>query len=273
MSLSTHPDLYALVLRLRSEQGNAQPAAPGHHVQALFLELVRQVDPELSNRLHTDTLSKTFTVATLPGRGQRRNPSVDIRVTLLEAGLFAPFTRALLQQTMRPALRLGSTALVLGDVCGTPESHPWAGYSAYTDLVQATIPAPSVTLEFATPTAFSQGTLADGRKKLRLFPEPETVFKSIAQRWNELAPAELSLEPQQVTAASAETLVSHYEARSRAISLGKGTQKGFVGTVRYELPADPDQRRLLTLLADAVFYLGVGSKTARGMGLCRRMEQ
>ncbi len=29
---------------------------------------------------------------------------------------------------------------------------------------------------------------------------------------------------------------------------------------------------LLTLLADAVFFLGVGMKTARGMGLCRRID-
>jgi hypothetical protein len=29
---------------------------------------------------------------------------------------------------------------------------------------------------------------------------------------------------------------------------------------------------VLSLLADAVFYLGVGMKTARGMGLCRRID-
>ncbi len=267
-----HPDLYALVLRLRPEQGGALPAAPGHHVQALFLELVRQVDPELSNRLHAAALSKSFTVATLHTPERRRDPTLDIRVTLLETGLFAPFTRALLEQVSRPALRLSRTALLLTDVCGTPESHSWAGYSTYADLAREAWPAPSVTLDFATPTAFSQGTLADGRKKLRLFPEPETVFKSMAQRWNELAPSDLPIDLSQVEAASAETLVSRYDLRSQAISLGKGTQKGFVGRVSYELPPEPAQQRVLTLLADAAFYLGVGAKTARGMGLCRRVH-
>ncbi|MGB9634607.1 MAG: CRISPR system precrRNA processing endoribonuclease RAMP protein Cas6, partial [Chloroflexaceae bacterium] len=57
----------------------------------------------------------------------------------------------------------------------------------------------------------------------------------------------------------------------REINLGKGPQKGFVGTVAYELPVNPEQARVLALLADAALFLGVGIKTARGMGLCRRL--
>ena len=120
-----------------------------------------------------------------------------------------------------------------------------------------------MTLEFATPTAFGQATLANGRKRLGLLPAPETVFKSIAQRWNELAPSTLAINLAQLAAACADTLITRYALETRQINLGKGPQKGFAGLCTYELPADPDQRRTLTLLANAVFYTGVGVRRRR----------
>jgi CRISPR-associated endoribonuclease Cas6 len=191
-------------------------------------------------------------------------------VTLAQAELFGPFTRALLQQTARPAMRLGRAALALEDVLGTPGSHAWAGYSSFAGLAASAGPAPQVTLHFVTATAFGQGTRADRRPRLGLLPTPETVFKSLATRWNEWSPADLAIDLALVEAAARETLVSRYRIETTQISLGKGPQKGFVGTCTYELPPDQEPSRLLSQLADAAFYLGIGMKTARGMGLCRR---
>ena len=72
--------------------------------------------------------------------------------------------------------------------------------------------------------------------------------------------------------AARDALISRYTLETAQITLGKGPQKGFVGRCTYESPLDMDLARTLTMLADAVFYLGVGMKTARGMGLCRRMR-
>ncbi len=156
---------------------------------------------------------------------------------------------------------------------GTPGSHPWAGYGAFSELWTAARPAATVTLEFATATAVGQGTRADGRPRLGLLPTPETIFGSITRRWNELAPTDLTLDPDTVEAAARDTLVSRYALETAQINLGKGPQKGFLGLCSYELPPDPAQARTLSLLADAVFYLGVGMKTARGMGLCRKVPE
>ena len=290
--MSDFPDLYALLIRLRPERGDSPPDAQGHQAQALFLDLVRQVDPELSQALHAHAISKPFTVAMLnQGSGVRQQGigasgnlslhsrsltpdprTLELRVTLLRADLFAPFTRALLQQSGLSALRLGRAALALAEVWGTLGSHAWAGYTSFAALAQAVRPTSQVTLEFATPTAFSQATLVDGRKRLGLLPAPETVFGSIARRWNELAPPALTIDLELLAAACVDTLITRYTLETRQINLGKGPQKGFAGLCTYELPAALDQRRTLTLLADAVFYLGIGMKTARGMGLCRRIE-
>lgn len=269
--MSDFPDLYAFVARLHPLAGPA-PRPQGHGAQALFLDIVAQVLPELAAELHAAAPSKPYTVAVLP---RRPRDLVELRVSLLRADLFQPFVQALLRQMPGEApLRLGRAAFRLGDVIGTPapKGHPWAGYSAFAELHARAAPAHTVVLEFATPTAVGQGSRPDGRARLAILPAPELIFKSLAQRWNELAPAGLRLDLDLVRAAAADTLVSRYQAESAEIDLGKGPQKGFVGLVSYELPADREQARALAMLADAALYLGAGMKTARGMGLCRRVR-
>ena len=272
--VTTMPDLYAFVLRLRPERGSPPPNPQGHGAQALFLDVIRQVNPTLAAELHAEQSRRPYTVAVLPAPA-RAHPSdtpVELRVAFTRADLFPVVTHALLRRLPGEPLRLGRANLTLADVFGTPGHHPWAGYGTFTDLAANARPAATLTLAFATPTAFSQGERTDGRQRLGLLPTPEIVFTSIARRWNELAPPALRLDMDLVDAAARDTLVSRYELASAQINLGKGPQKGFVGLCTYELPSNAQQARLLSLLADAVFYLGMGMKTARGMGLCRRID-
>lgn len=268
--MTADPNLYALVIGLRPTRPAPLPEVRGDGAQALFLELVRRSDAALAERLHADAPCKPLTVAALPRPDRAREPLVELRFTLAAADLFQPITQALLRQMDSPPLRIGGAALALADVCGTPESHRWAGFTSFESLRATVRPTRMLTLEFATPTAFGQGSRADGRARLGLLPLPETIFKSIGQRWNDLTP-QLAIDPEQIRRAAGDTLISRYDLETRQISLGKGPQKGFVGRCTYELPDDPALASTLTLLADAVFYLGVGVKTARGMGLCRRI--
>jgi CRISPR-associated endoribonuclease Cas6 len=268
--MSDFPDLYAFVVRLHPVGGGPAPRPQGHGAQALFLDLLRQVAPAIAEALHAEAASKPYSVAILP---QQRTGLVELRISLLRADLFQPFVQAMLRQMPAEApLRLGQANLRLGDVIGTPapQGHAWAGYSAFAELHARAAPAHTVELEFASPTAIGQGSRPDGRQRLAILPDPALIFPSLARRWNELAPAALRLELDAVQAAAADTLISRYRAESAELNLGKGPQKGFVGTVAYELPARPELARLLALLADAAIFLGVGMKTARGMGLCRR---
>ena len=269
--MTDFPDLYAFVIRLHPLGGGPPPRPQGHGAQALFLDLLRQVAPEVATELHADALSKAYTVATLPS--QRRD-LLELRVSLLRTDLFQPFVQAMLNQMPGPApLRLGQSQLTIGDVIGTPgpKGHAWAGYGSFADLAARAQPAHTVTIEFASATAIGQGSRADGRQRLAILPAPELIFPSLARRWNDLAPPALHLDKALVEAAALDTMVSRHRLESVEINLGKGPQKGFVGLVAYELPRDPEPSRLLSLLADAALFLGVGLKTARGMGLCRRM--
>lgn len=270
------PSLHALVLELRAAQAGSLTPNPGHQAQALFLDLLHQVDSALATRLHADQYgarSYTVTPLRLPRPRHDRLPFAAgepavLRVALLRADLFAPVMGALLQQGLRPTLRLGQMQFGLGMVYGTPAAHPWAGYTAWESLMEQAAPATQLSLEFATPTAVSQGDDAHGRPKVELLPIPATIFGSIARRWNDLAP--IQLDPAAIRAASETVVVADHDIRTTTVQMGNTTTKGFLGMVRYELRGTTEQRHLLTLLADAAFFLGVGMKTARGMGLCRR---
>lgn len=268
------PDLYAFVIQLYPTETHPASRPLGQGVQALFLDLVRQIDPALAAALHADAPGKPYTVAILPTPA--RNGQVWLRISLLRTDLFRTFVQALLRQTGRQAtLQLGKTAYSLGDIIGTPppNGHPWAGYHSFTGLVQAATATATIELEFATATAIGQGTRPDGKPRLAILPDPELIFPSIAKRWNELAPPECRLDLEAVRVAANETLLSRYHAESVEINLGRGPQKGFIGRCIYELPPDPAQARLISLLASAVFFTGVGIKTARGMGLCRQRSE
>ncbi|NTU79312.1 MAG: CRISPR system precrRNA processing endoribonuclease RAMP protein Cas6 [Chloroflexales bacterium] len=268
--MSDFPDLYAFVVQLRP-LGGPPPRPQGHGAQALFLDLLRQAAPEVAAALHADAQSKAYTVGILPGR---HRDLIELRASLLHSGLFQPFVQAMLRQMPGGELRLGQSRLALGDVIGTPapKGHAWAGYSSFADLAARAEPCHTVALEFASATAVGQGSRPDGRQRLGILPAPEAIFPSLARRWNALAPPDLALDSALVEAASLDAMVTRHRIESADISLGKGPQKGFIGVVAYELPLDQEQARLLALLADAALFLGVGMKTARGMGLCRRMK-
>jgi CRISPR-associated endoribonuclease Cas6 len=272
------PDLYAFVLRLQPQHKQAQQIL-GHHTQALFYELVSQIDPELSNVLHSNIQHKPFTVALLQQRmqevgGQQNIPHIELRITLCQNQLFSTFTRALLKQQAN-SLRLAQTQLSLLEVLGTSQSHPFAGFSSFAQIAQQAQQqtAKSLGLRFLSPTAFSQGTRSNGKPRYALFPMPDLVFGSLSRRWNELCPPELSIQPEQLVAAIDETVVSMAEIKTRQFQhqQGKPMQKGFVGECFYELPKQPELAHVITQLIDAAFYLGLGIKTARSMGQVQRI--
>ena len=279
----TFPDLYALVLRLTTRTRGELPTSYGQLIQGLFMALIGDVDPDLGRALHAGQQPRSYTLAGLRpsarpfggGMTLRAGERVTLRVTLLHGDLFGPVARTLMLQSTRPPLRLGSLELDLEEVIGTPGRDPLAGYTHWRQLAEDARPDPTIILHFATPTAFSQGEDSEPGTdrhipRMGLLPMPETLFKSLAKRWNALAPADLQLDLAHVAVAAERAVVSRYELRTITHLLGRSTQVGFMGTCHYELRGDPDQRRLLNRLADAAYYTGVGIKTARGMGLCHR---
>src|ERR1051326_8895129 len=85
--------LHSIILELCAVNTTAIPGHRGDHTHALFLDMVRQVDAELSGRLHDEANYRPFTVSVL--HGARVNDGMQelqagqvyrLRMTLLDGG-------------------------------------------------------------------------------------------------------------------------------------------------------------------------------------------
>lgn len=275
----------------------------------------------------------------LAQRENRRLPILPsqvywLRLTLLRDELFQTLTTRFFQPVARPigvaghprldlpSLRLGGMTFEISALVALPPdtegqrpgSISWAGYSSYEQLVEqarrldpASSAAQQLGLEFRSPTAFSDGQMAWG-KRMHLFPDPDRVFDRLARVWNEWAPAALALDVLALQAYTREWVaVAHHDLETRLFHFDRYSQVGFTGQCLYRLmdvrpraragkvvPKETGQRaaampgdcieppatvgaglapaQVLHLLAEFAFYAGVGQKTAMGMGQTRPLR-
>ena len=157
--------LYSIILELCAINTTTIPAHRGDHTHALFLDLVRQIDPELSGRLHNEPEYRPFTVSVLHGANVRDSMQVlqagqvyRLRLTLLDSGHLWQRLSAHFLETSALTLRLDRAQLQLTRVISTPsaDSTGWAGYTDWQTLA-CTPPRNLLTMHFASPCAFSMG--------------------------------------------------------------------------------------------------------------------
>lgn len=282
MVTSSQDMLYSLVLKLIPTCEVEVGATVGHLAHAAFLKAVQESDAALSEALHTPHQPiRPFTVSPLMGVGRVRNGQVRLspgqdyflRLTVLHPPIFERLMARFLKGEGRLLIQLGQAHLLIKEILVTPGSHPWAGYTSWTDLMAGAMPEAEITLDFASPTAFSFGQKEWG-KKVVVLPEPGLVFGSLIRTWNSLSPPLLRIERDGLTAYVEDNVVVTRlnGLETRMLHFSRSPQVGFVGRVTYGLMADNlIARRALNALADFAFYAGVGMKTTMGMGQCRRM--
>ncbi len=265
--------LYSLILELTPTTSMSIPALPGDHTHAFFLDLVRQTDPSLSARLHDDPHYRPFTVSALSG-AQERNTTLflqtgqiyRLRFTFLDGG---PLWHCLSDHFLavrEMKVHLGSADFTLQRVLSTAANDPtgWAGYIGWQTLA-TTVPCNSITIQFASPTAFSLG-----ERNFSLFPEPILVWDSLMRTWNLYAPEVLQIEKQAMREfVKTHVIVSDYDLHTTMLHFPKYKQKGFIGTCTYIVKKSNEYAAHAVALAAFARYAGIGYKTTMGMGQAR----
>jgi len=72
--------LYSSLIRLYALHDGSIPQTQGHHSHAAFLNLVEQVDPDLSAVLRDANARKPFTLGPLRGLPEPRRGEIRLRV-------------------------------------------------------------------------------------------------------------------------------------------------------------------------------------------------
>ena len=100
---------------------------------------------------------------------------------------------------------------------------------------------------------------------------PWNVFDSLARKWNEFSDIPIKIDDL-LEWVTEYVWVSEHEVRTQVLQFDRFAQKGFVGTVTYEVKrGTPELAHIVNALADFALYAGVGYKTTMGMGQCRRV--
>lgn len=272
---------HSLVLNLLPQTAIPQSHLSGRHLHALFLDLVRSLDPDLSTALHQQQSEKAFTLSplqvgdrphTLQWEHQRAIAAGTPcwwRISLLDEALFGKLTRLWLDFSAKRPWHLGAADLQITSILGTPQgAQPWANCLSYeqilaqaADGVEGDVKAArQIRLQFYTPTAFRQ-TQFDSA-----LPTKELVFRSLLKRWNQYSGhpfLESILEP---------IFPSFFDIHTEIVTDSRSKFIGCVGAITFQIlgTVDPLTVKQINALADFSLYAGVGRKTPMGMGMVRR---
>ena len=279
--------LTALVLTLKPTANATTPVFLGRAAHAWFLDQMRQVDPQLAQRLHTPDTPKPFTVSPLwsptsPPHGGSLHLSTGqtcyLRLTSVEANLSRRLLSTFISRWANAIIHLSGVPFHVHKVASTAAEHPQATqlpYAALIERAEQSPPPDHVTLQFLTPTTFRrspppEGLFDDDPYDLP-FPLPELVFGGLLSLWNVFAPQPL---PEEVrTFARDRVVVSRYRLHTELVDFGSGRRGrvgGFVGTCRFAVrPPDAAWRRRIGLLAAFAPFAGVGRRTTMGLGQTR----
>jgi CRISPR-associated endoribonuclease Cas6 len=291
-------ELFSILLRLHTiEPGQVSPGS-GNQVQAAFLDMVRQSSPNLAAWLHQPNQRRPYTLSLLQGFNHlttteladatNRQQTIEVRpgqvywlrITMLDATIFSSFAQHLIAHPRSLKIRLGQALFEISRLISTPDqdnrAQSWVAYSSFAALHTLQPAQKLYHFAFTSPTAFSQGQKLWG-KPLKLFPEPEDVFASLARQWDVFAPISLRLStheltPQLIAAWCADNVIAtNYNLATRYLPSSKFGQTGFLGDIIYEVKGNPSaaEARWLTPLARFALFSGVGYKTAMGMGQAR----
>jgi len=300
-------DLCSAVFVLRPQRMfSAEHRFWGRMAQRLFLLMLNHAGYEaLAVKLHGLNAALPYTVSDLFLNGSQYT---WMRVT----GLNAELCQALKQMVdqlpgqileVPPRDSADEAVWTVRVEAAVMSQHEWAGSATYSSFVQQAWMKPRnnrLTLDFMTPTALKSVGV------YRPFPQPTLVFRRLYERWLKLDAVPLPFQPE-VAYLEAFTdyliEIADYEIACASTPQKRGQTTTFYGWINYQLLSGNDDFRkraktqetkngatslllmyegirkqreqyaaLIHFLAAFAFYSGLGSYTAQGMGMVRKVE-
>jgi CRISPR/Cas system endoribonuclease Cas6 (RAMP superfamily) len=233
-----------------------RPAAVRSFAYALF----GLADPGLALTLHGMEGQRPFTIGVL-----EEKRGFYIRVTALDEETRATLLRATARLSEGATLTFGEGVVTAPGY--SLDAPPLAGRATYGELARARFQT-HASLEFVTPTAFSQG----GDLGLHLpLPVPELMLRSWGRRWNQFAPAALEIPEEMLAGLTARVGLAEARVETTTACLLPGKLVGFTGAVTLEALGprrwSEGERAAFAALAAYSRYCGTGVRTTQGFGL------
>ncbi|MFZ5809610.1 MAG: CRISPR system precrRNA processing endoribonuclease RAMP protein Cas6 [Chloroflexota bacterium] len=277
-------ELLSLVLPLRPLEMPAErqeiPRWWGRAVQALFLRVVRERNPELAQELHDEGGLHPYSVSSLMGSfGRDGSLKTDEIYWLRLSGFRADVCQAVWEAAQPGGSLAAGARIELDYTCfevqavaeGGERFSPWQSRMSYAQLgmpflLASQAPPRRVRLMFTSPTTFKS------ENRHVPLPLPKLVFGSLLERWNAFAP--LAFVPETRRYIEACLMVSRYELKTQSVKLKDGgTRVGMTGWVDFGTTNyDRYWMSIIATLGRFALFSGVGAGTGQGLGQCRMAE-
>lgn len=257
-----------IVYRLRAENSARLPIFHGRLVHGAIFTQLRKHSEALADFIHNKMNSKPFTVSALNWEKGNEKRARDFAVEkgkvyyLRLTALSGDVLEALLQPRETERLEIGRAVFSLEEIladgrCGT-------GLASVEDLIDGVSALPemeSVDFRFISPVSFRNF------ERDYPFPLPEFIFGSLADKWLQAGLPAL-FERQEVRDLARELPIGLWQGCSRKVYFASDRgMLAFEGRFSYLLrDVEPEQQKLLLMLAQFAVFAGVGRLTAQGFG-------
>lgn len=253
------------------------PFSSARSIHAALLRRIEQVDPAASRSLHTadrgaHSTERPWTVSPLMGLLEEHNGHQAalpgqlywIRVTALSQWVVAALQRAFTEShSRRDPLFLEGVPFDL-----VSDEPLWTAGASYSSLARSARPESSFCLLAISPTGFR------AKQNSPAIPEAKRCIQGYLRKWKAFSTISLSIQDEQLLSyCSRHLAMADMVVRFETINFGDFTERGLVGSWRWETHSDPSSfLRLVNLLTDYAFFCGTGSKTTMGMGQTIRLR-
>jgi len=269
-----------VVLTLMAEQPFEIPAHEGYQIYSSLLGLLKESNPEVSQRIHDSTIT-LISLGSLHGpfrRAERANHKqvVPHEPYRLRIGITDPHDDEIFRHLVLPLLTdRKELPLYRGSFAIEHIEDRMISIDDLKHQIEA-YSRPSMDFEFVTPTCIQYRN----SRVTEMFPHRIAVFHSLLSKWNQVLPDEVHLgierddfgrylierpDTRQFATYSVQvnTVIDQKKGHPRPIF-----KQGFVARCRYSFSSDASEgiKNATLLLSKFAELSGVGSSVARGCG-------
>lgn len=254
-----------VTLEFYADKSITLPHFTGYIARAIFLNMIREVNPALAVELHEANTTKPYSVAPLQFRHIKRTKDGYVLDTTQPIRVSFRFLVDGLFNYLMKYLESNSTILIAESEARIISIH--IRCESYEDLQKNSMSITDFKLQFKTPTY-----LRNPETKYHcLFPDKRKVFLQLMKLWNTFSDRKYRDEDVDAYRIWLERMLTEAEYRLRTTMayMGKKKSPGFLGWITYHTDDLTEWSRVTYTLAKFAEYANIGGNRTGGFGVVK----
>ncbi len=265
--------IYAINIHITPKISGSIPLYSGELINAVFYNIIKNIDKEIFYEIHTNSNIKLFTISPLMSTDLKiKNNKILIdkknryyfRITLLDELLSEKIIHYLINNLK--FINIANINFSVNDIEINSDNKKILNFTTYKKIYKsASSKNKKFIIKFYTPTIFKVNNYYTP------FPLPSLVFKLLFVKWNTFSPIKFDIKSYQNIDNFIYTL--KYKLKTQSIYHNKLILHGFIGEASYIIKSkDRDIIKTINTLKDYIIFAGIGYHTTMGMGVAKAVN-